>query len=90
MCFENKITPKKHMNKKHKVYNCDTCSAEFTTSMTLLKHMAYCQEGGKKDKFCFDEYGFCCIAFATFTTSSFWLETFVLRPPILFYLSWSS
>ena len=58
--FENKITPKRHMITKHLVYNCDKCSAEFKTSMTLLKRMADCQEGGKKDEFCCDECGFSC------------------------------
>ena len=58
--FETKITLNKHMNKMHRVYNCHTCSAEFTTSITLLKPMADCQERGKKDKFCFDECGSSC------------------------------
>ena len=54
--FENKIMPKKHMNTKQRVYNCDKCSAELKTSMTLLKHMTDTQEQGKKDKFCCHEW----------------------------------
>ena len=39
---ENKITLKKNMNTKHEMHNCDKCSAQFKTSMKLIKYMAEC------------------------------------------------
>ena len=48
------------MNRKHKVHNCDKCSAQFKTSMKLVKHMAESQERGKTDQSYCDDCGFSC------------------------------
>ena len=58
--FENKITLKKHINTKHNMHNYNKGSAQFKTSLKLLKHMAECQERGNKDKLYRDECGFSC------------------------------
>ena len=58
--FENKITFKKHINTKYEVHNCDKCSAQFKTSMKLIKHMAKWQESGKKDNLYRNELSFNC------------------------------
>ena len=38
------------MNTKHEVHICYKCNAQSKTSLKLIKHMAECQERGKKDK----------------------------------------
>ena len=48
------------MDTKHKVHNCDKGSAQFITSMKLLKHITEFQEIGMKDKVYYDECGFSC------------------------------